>query len=115
MSTNLNDQKQQQQYQIPHHHLLTPVDLTKRQYSTATYNNSHSKILLTNEDLLETRVRSIQEKLNSGSSKNQTPIRSSLKPKELNNSKRATSLSKESGLGPENFSLTQQFRTQEKN
>jgi hypothetical protein len=40
-------------------------------------------MLQSSEDMLETRVRSIQDKLNSGSAKKQTPVRSQLKPKEI--------------------------------
>jgi hypothetical protein len=54
MST--NDYKQS-------HNLLTPVDLTKRQYATTSHincNSSHRMLnFQTNEEMLETRVRNI--------------------------------------------------------
>ncbi len=79
----INDYKQS-------HQLLTPVDLSKRQYATTLHinsNSSHRKSnYQTNEELLETRVRTIQDRLNqvSSASKASTPIRCQLIPKEIN-------------------------------
>jgi len=50
--------------------------------------------------MLETRVRSIQDKLNSGSSaKKQTPVRSQLKPKEIGRKGSSGRGNKESMMG----------------
>jgi len=66
-------------------------------------------MLQSSDDMLETRVRSIQDKLNSGSAKKQTPVRSQLKPKEIGRKGSSGRGNKESMMAQ-----TQQFKTQEK-